>query len=237
MRKGVFALALVFLLLAMPGNHARAGVITGLALEDKGVYQPVVPVKTFTSSMYIKLVSGWGARDGEEHFRLNGETVVMLPAGPPVHVYNLYPVLIHVPQPGGLANPNAPISFFDVFVGDINDTGQIGSLPNDWVLTSAEIIDGYGNTHAGTITLLSDLTTQLPTSNANDTQIQWDLSGIAQKQGRFFLVEYTMTANQVVGAVPEPSSAALAGLGVCCLVIHHVRHRRLARPQTRRRAA
>jgi hypothetical protein len=35
-------------------------------------------VKVFTSSMYIKLVSGWGPRDGEEYFRLNGEKIFKL---------------------------------------------------------------------------------------------------------------------------------------------------------------
>lgn len=213
MRLSAYTFAAAVLIPAAVGNSCLGGVIIGAVLEDKGLFQPVAPVTVFTSHMYIKLVSGWGARDGTEAFRLNGEKVVMLPVGPPVHVYNLYPALIHVPQPGGLANPNAPVSFFDVFVGDVNNTGDIGSVPDDWTLEEAQIEDGLGNIHMGVISQISDLTTQLPTSNANDTQIQWDLSGISQTQGRFFLVEYTMSANQAVG-IPEPSTLVMTVLGV-----------------------
>jgi len=204
MRMKTLALVGAALILTTLANSLQAGFIGGVALEDKGIFQPVVPVKVFTSSMYIKLVSGWGPRDGEEHFRLNGERIINIPAGPPVHVYSLYPVLIEVPQPGGFANPNAPISFFDVFVGDIGDTGQIGSLPDDWVLDQAQIQDGFGNSHPGQITHIRDLNTELPASSFFDVFVDWDLSGISQTQGSFFLVEYTMTANEATA--PEPAT-------------------------------
>lgn len=215
-RFGLASIRRILLVSAIATSSAHAGVIGGLALEDKGIYQPVAPVKVFTSSMYIKLVSGWGARDGEEHFQLNNEKVILVPVGPPVHVWNLYPVLIHVPQPGGFADPTAPINLFDVFLGDINNTGQIGSLPSDWDLQEAAIKDGAGNFHPGNVTLISDLQTQLPTSSTFDTQIQWDLSGVSQTQGRFFLVEYTLTANQLL---PEPTIALLLGTGLVGLLV------------------
>lgn len=227
MRTTAFAITAAVLVLGGAESSSRAGVILGAVLEDKGVFQPTVPVKVFTSSMYAKLVSGWGPRDGQEFFRLNNEKIVLVPAGPPVHVYNLTPAVIHVPQPGGFANPNAPISFFDVFVGDIGDTGQIGGVPNDWTLTEAQILDGLGNVHNGTISLLNDLTTQLPTSNANDTSIQWDLSSISQKQGRFFLVEFTMTGYQLMG-IPEPASLAMSLIGGAGLLAYRWRRRRRA---------
>jgi hypothetical protein len=69
-------ISLVVALLLIPiTSSLRAGVINGIALEDKGICVPTIPVKVFTSSMYIKLVSGWGTHDGEEYFRLNGEKI------------------------------------------------------------------------------------------------------------------------------------------------------------------
>ena len=63
MRTKAFVLTAVVLILTAQGNLSEAGLIDGIALEDKGVFQPVAPVHVFTSSMHIKLVSGWGARD------------------------------------------------------------------------------------------------------------------------------------------------------------------------------
>jgi hypothetical protein len=199
--------------MGLSAGRAGAGVIAGTALEFKGVFQPTVPTVVFTSRMYIKLVSGWGARDGEEHTRLNGERVINIPVGPPVLVYNLYPVIIHVPQPLGLADPTAPIDFYSVMLADQGN--GIGGLPTGWAMTEASLVDGSGNVHEATITPLGSLA-NLPTSSANDTQIVWDLTEVPNQTGNFYLARYTMTGAQV----PEPAGLAvvLAGVGALSLV-------------------
>ncbi len=221
MRRFTAVLAVVFgLVLGFSVSLCRAGVIFGTALEFKGAFQQTVPVKIFTSSMYIKLVSGWGARDGEEHFRLNGEKIINIPVGPPILVYNLYPVVIHVPQPSGFADPLAPIDFFTVMATDQGN--GIGPLPNGWQEDSATLEDDFGVQHPGTITHISDLSL-LPTSSLNDTQIQWDLSQVQNRTGNYYLAQFTMTGMEV----PEP------GIGIMAMPVLLL----LGSRWTRRRAA
>ena len=199
MRRFTTVLTVAFgLILGSGVSSSQAGVIAGAALEFKGVFQPTVPVRVFTSSMYIKLVSGWGARDGEEHFRLNGERIINIPAGPPILVYNLYPVIIHVPQPSGFADPQAPIDFYCVMATDQGN--GIGPLPTGWQEDSATIEDAFGVQHPGNITPISDLSL-LPTSSIHDTQIQWDLSQVQSRTGNYYLAQFTMTGMEV----PEPA--------------------------------
>jgi hypothetical protein len=108
------------------------------------------------------------------------------------HLYNLFPIVIDVPDNYGA---------FDLPSVLLADVGNgIGPLPDGFLLS--EILEVNGNFFNAVITPISDLA-NLPTSTARNTRIQWDISGVSQSTGTFFLATTTLPAR-----VPERSSAA-----------------------------
>ncbi len=230
----LFCLSLFLCVLVTVGfvSNAWGGVLKCIVLEFKGLFQLVEITKRteFGSSMSITLESGWGERNGRTYIRFNKETVVfdVVPVGPPIRIYNVYPGRIHFPQIDGRINLDLPIDLFFVMMVDPGE--GIGPLPDGAVLEQVSLIGSSGTEYVAEITPINDLA-NLPTSSANDVEIGWDLSEVAQTTGNFFLSKVTLpNAHELIGRdVPTTSQwglIAMALLLVTAGAIVIVRRRR-----------
>ena len=196
---------------------AVAGTITQTVVDDKGsITIPNGHFETvFGSRMSADLGAEWGDLAGH-HERKNSEKLVWVNDGPPIvlHFANVFPKEIHVPQTPA-PNPHATGSFFDIFT-EIKLNGLLGPLEDGMQIEEGPdtFLEGASGTkYFGKVTPITDLAL-LPTSNANDTQIVWDLSQFAETTGNFYLIEYEMAP---IDLVPEPSTLALFGIAIAAL--------------------
>jgi hypothetical protein len=197
---------------------ASAGTITLNVVDDKGTV--AIPngffQHVFGSHMSMTLGPEWGELAG--HFeRNNNEHLVWVNTGPPtiLHFANIFPKEIDVPE-----NPNPnhfnPISFFDIFVElDINN--HPAPLEQGMQIQGANMQGSSGALYPGLVTPINDLS-NLPTSNANDTKIVWDLSQFATTTGNFVLIEYDLPNAFEATKTPEPSAFILLGTAIAVWV-------------------
>ena len=203
------------LTLASPAN---AGTITVQVKDDKGTV--AIPngsfQHVFLSHMSMTLGPEWGDLAG--HFeRDNNEQLVWVNNGPPtiLHLANVFPKEIDVPENPN-PNPHRPIDFFDIFV-ELNINNNFAPLEPGMQIQGAEMQGSSGNFNPGIVTPINDLS-QLPTSTANDTNIQWDLSNFTTTTGNFFLIEYTLPNALEATQIPEPAGFVLLGTAIAILV-------------------
>ena len=197
---------------------AGAGTITQTVVDDKGsITIPNGHFETvFGSRMSADLGPEWGDLAGH-YERKNSEKLVWVNDGPPIviHFANVFPKEIHVPQTPA-PNPHSPASFFDIFT-EIKLDGSLGPLEDGMQIEEGPdtFLEGASGTkYFGKVTPINDLAL-LPTSNANDTQIVWDLSQFSETTGNFYLIEYEMAP---IDLVPEPSTLALFGIALAALI-------------------
>ena len=213
-----FMLAVLAVTFVVKNSHAGTFEIT--VIEDKGTFQEFIPVTRIVPDRLIFVCTTCGAV-------LGGATVpsletVLIPAGPPFRLFNIYPDLIDVPQP---FDPNRNIDFAWVMAADTG-TG-IGPVPSGLNLQNASLVGVSGTQFPATIQSISNLAA-LPTSSPNDLRINWDLSPFSQTTGSFFLVQATIPGSQIV---PEPSTGLLLGSGLLG-ILGYSWQRRIPRPQT-----
>jgi hypothetical protein len=218
----------IVLALSAPAN---AGTITIQVEDDKGTV--AIPngffQHVFGSHMSLTLGPEWGDLAG--HFeRNNNEHLVWVNTGPPtiLHFANIFPKEIDVPE-----NPNPDhfkvMSFFDVFVElDIND--HWAPLEPGVQIQDANMQGSSVTLFPGLVTPINDLS-QLPTSNANDTNIKWDLSQFTTTRGNFFLIEYDLPNAFEATKTPEPSTFILLGSAIAGLLSFHLTRRTARRRQ------
>ena len=201
---------------------ANAGTITILVVDDKGsvTIQPGFFQHVFLSHMSMTLGPEWGDLAG--HFeRNNNEQLVWVNAGPAItlHFANIFPKEIDVPENPGPNHFN-PISFFDIFVElDINNKPT--TLEPNMQIQGADMQGSSGAIFPGQVTPINDLS-HLPTSNSNDTNIQWDLSQFATTTGNFFLIEYDLPNAFEATKTPEPSTFILLGTALAALASYRL---------------
>ena len=213
-----FLLAMLICLALAGLTHA--GVIEHQVIDDKGsvTIQPGQFQSVFTSHMSVTLGAEWGELAG--HFeRDNGEKLVWVNNGPAItfHFANVFPMQIHVPQ-NPAPNFHAPLTFFDVFT-ELDLNGNLTPLEPGMGIEqgpATRLQGASGALYQGTVTPINDLS-QLPTSNANDTQIIWDLSRFNTTTGNFFLIQYDLPNAFELTGVPEPATLALLGAGLALL--------------------
>jgi hypothetical protein len=204
---------------------ASAGTITIQVEDDKGTV--AIPngffQHVFGSHMSLTLGPEWGDLAG--HFeRNNNEHLVWVNTGPPtiLHFANIFPKEIDVPE-NPRPDPGKFISFFDVFV-ELDMNSHWAPLEPNMQIDNANMQGSSGTLYPGLVTPIHDLS-QLPTSNANDTNIQWDLSQFATTTGNFFLIEYDLPNAFEATKTPEPSSFILFGTAIAALVSFHLTRR------------
>jgi hypothetical protein len=210
--KSIARLALLLaLLVPFP---ALAGTITQTVVDDKG--SVTIPnghfEKVFGSRMSADLGPEWGDLAGH-YERKNSEKLVWVNDGPPIviHFANVFPKEIHVPQTPK-PNPRGPTTFFDIFI-ELNPDGTISPLHGGMQIEEGPdtFLEGASGTKFfGKVTPINDLSL-LPTSNANDTLIVWDLSKFTTTTGNFYLIEYELPPIELV---PEPSALELFVIAV-----------------------
>ena len=216
-------------------EKTQAGTITTQVVEDKGTV--AIPnghfEHVFKSHMSLTLGPEWGDLAG--HFeRNNNEQLVWVNTGPPIvlHFANVYPKEVDVPE-NPKPNKFKVDSFFDIFVElDPNNLQQpLKPLePNMSIQPgpNTNMEGAFDTLIQGTVTPISDLS-QLPTSNANDTNIVWDLSQFSSTTGNFFLIEYDVPNAFVLTGVAEPSTLLLAACGALGAA-GYARRRKAAHP-------
>jgi PEP-CTERM motif len=189
---------------------AWAGLIDVDAYEYKGQVTTVIGHNQFTSHMKVTLPeSDWGNLAGT--FEKGNREVFVIDEVITTHFWNIYPDVIHVPQPPELQD-NITIPFV---MGKGSGTGTgfdetISSMPAGASMDSVFMEDRYGNEHEGTFSSFFDIFTDLPLIGPNGEEYTWDLSRIGENQGTWYLSEVTMTLDEFV---PEPATLLLLGLG------------------------
>lgn len=200
MKKMLYAVAVGLTFIA---ELSVAGIIqVDTAIEDKGTLITVIGHNEFTSLMTVTLPpSDWD--DRARTYVLGNQEVFVIDAVIAEHFFNVYPLVIDIPQPVDLL-ASITIPFFMATGSSATD---LGPLPTNGSVASAEMRDGYGIWHPAEINSFFDVFADLPLTGPNGEQYQWDLSGFTQTQGNFYLAEVTMTADQF--SVPEPSTLFL----------------------------
>lgn len=186
-------------------------------LEDKGLFQPVVPALHIFPSVYTFIVNDPPFFIFTKVILPNSE-IVFLPVGPPVRLFNLRPAL-------SIANVQ-PLGLTDHFWVILADAGAgIGGLPAGAALQQASLFgNATGTEFVASITPINDLA-NLPTSSANNASMTWDLSGISQTTGNFFLAEATLPASEFT---PEPSTFILFAVSILGVIGIGYRQRKKA---------
>jgi hypothetical protein len=210
---------------------ASAGTITLNVEDDKGTV--AIPNGSFQhvfgSHMSMTLGPEWGnlaghfERNNDEHLVwMNDGTFTML------HFANIFPKEIDVPE-NPFPNPQRPIDFFDIFV-ELDINSHPAPLENGMQIQDANMQGSSGTLYPGLIFPINDLSL-LPTSSANDTNIQWDLSQFTSTRGNFFLIEYTLPNAFEATQIPEPSAFILFGTAISGLVLYRVTRHAARRTQ------
>jgi hypothetical protein len=198
-------------LVSIPGLSIAGLIQVGSAIEDKGTRTTVIGHNEFRSFMKVILhAPDWGDRAGT-YTRKNRE-VFVIDAVITEHFFNVYPLVIDVPQPVDLSS-DITIPFF---MATGSSAADLGPLPAGGSVASAQLKDGYGVWHPATISSFFDVFTDLPSVGPNGEQYEWDLSGFTETQGNFYLAQVPMTADQF--SVPEPSALWLTLLGLAGLL-------------------
>ena len=199
--------------LVLASACALAGEIDVIAVQDKGVVVTVIGHNEFLSRMSITLhAPDWGERAGT-YTRLNRE-VFVIDAVVTTHLWNIFPAVIHVPQPPDM-NSFVNVPFF---MATGPDSGNLDPLPPNAQQTNTSMTDGHGQEHIGSFHSFFDVFTELPLTGPNGEQYLWDLDGFDvndanDRHGNFYLSTVRMTVDQLT-AVPEPGTWALLGVGL-----------------------
>jgi hypothetical protein len=197
-------LLLGLFLASFPGLSVAGIIQVDTAVEDKGTVTTVIGHNEFTSSMTATLhAPDWGERAGT-YSRGNRE-VFVIDTVITEHFFNIYPLVIDVPQPVDLM-ADVTIPFFMATGTSATD---LHPLQVNGSVDSAEMRDGEGTWHEATMSSFFDIFVDLPLLGPNGEQYQWDLSGFTETQGNFYLAEVTMTTDQFSASVPEPSTLLL----------------------------
>jgi hypothetical protein len=210
---------------------ANAGTFTLQVVDDKGsvTIQPGFFQHVFGSHMSMTLGPEWGNLAG--HFeRDNNEQLIWVNAGPAItlHFANVFPKEIDVPENPN-PNPHRPIDFFDIFTElDINN--HPAPLEQGMQIQGANMQGSSGTLFPGVVTPINDLS-NLPTSSANDTNIQWDLSQFTTTTGNFYLIEYTLPNALEATQIPEPPAFVLFGAAIAALASYRLTRRAAWRKQ------
>lgn len=140
-------LHVVALVLTSLPELSVAGIIqVDTAVEDKGKLTTIIGHNEFNSSMTVTLhAPDWGGRAGT-YTRGNRE-VFVIDAVITEHFFNVYPLVIDIPQP---VNLSADITIPFLMVTGSSET-DLGSLPTNGSVASAEMRDGYGAWHPAVI--------------------------------------------------------------------------------------
>lgn len=137
MKKMLYAVAVVLTFIA---ELSVAGIIqVDTEIEDKGTLITVIGHNEFTSLMVVTLPApDWGNRAGT--YLLGNREVFVIDAVITEHFFNVYPLVIDIPQPVGLL-ASITIPFFMATGSSATD---LGPLPTNGSVASAEMRDGYG---------------------------------------------------------------------------------------------
>ncbi len=206
-----FALVMSGLFKIQPSN-ASSLIISDVVYEFKETYEltiiePIIEEvpSLFTYRLFIDVETGQ-TRPGQLENISNKEIV-----GFDVNTYafDLYNIYVSEITFDGL--------FVDLFwiIGSDNGEG-ISSLPNGIILEQASMFGANTNTEfIASITQINNLS-NLPTSSANNSSIEWDLSEFSDITGDFFLAQTTLPISEIQKTT---EASNLLGLSILSIII------------------
>ena len=203
LRPALFALASAMILFSQP---SIAGFIEIKVTEFKGhIVIPGIPqttVRFVESGMEVATPPYYLPK-----ILINKETIEI--PGSAVDqeydLYNIYTKFLEFPDPPVFLNPY----FIHFFWFMAANTGLgIGPLPVGTLLTAGSLFGGRtGTEFTATITAINDLA-DLPIQSPGGLEIGWDLSGLSQTTGNFFLAHAILPSDEVFQTA-EPGSLVL----------------------------
>lgn len=195
---------------------AVAGIIHDGGFQYKG---DIPPETTAILDTYKELsVEDEGVFSGSLHLSVR-EQFYIAQGTVGIPVFNVWGAIIKVPQPIGL--DKQLVDLFWIF--GAGRGAEAGPLPAGSYLATASVFGMDGTEYVSTVSSINNLN-DLPTTSAHDLNVTWNLDGLANTNGNFYLVKTTLPFSAVT-VVPEPGESGMLAAGLSVVLFMRTRKR------------